>query len=363
MRAFKERRVVGNMSGSTCIVTGGAGFIGCAISHYLVPLFERCIVIDSLHPQIHSTQIRPHGLHAGAELVVGDVTNVEIWNEVLSNAQPDCVIHLAAETGTGQSLHEATRHAMVNVVGTTAMIDAFNRKSRIPQHILLASSRATYGEGAWARDGNIFYPGQRSLSQLKSHEWDFTGAEHIPVKAGVTLTQPTSIYGATKLAQETTLAAWATAFDVSLSILRFQNVYGPGQSLINSYTGIVSLFARLAREGRSIPLYEDGKMIRDFVFIDDVAAAINAAVVQPLPGSRRLDVGSGTPSTLQKVAELISARYNAPEPHVNAMFRLGDVRHASCDLSPTLAALDWTPRWALRDGLDALCAWIDNELR
>ena len=171
--------------------------------------------------------------------------------------------------------------------------------------------------------------------------------------------RPISVYGATKLAQEHVLAAWATAFGSTLTIARLQNVYGPGQSLTNSYTGIVSLFARLAREKQSIPLYEDGLMQRDLVYIDDVAAALLAAMERDSVGLIRVDIGSGNPATIQQIADFMVRRYDAPEPHFSGAYRHGDVRHASCDISATLRQLAWRPRWSLEDGLEALCRWID----
>jgi dTDP-L-rhamnose 4-epimerase len=140
---------------------------------------------------------------------------------------------------------------------------------------------------------------------------------------------------------------------------RLQNVYGPGQSLINSYTGVVSLFAQLARSKRSIPLYEDGLMQRDFVYIDDGADALLAAVDRGQTGALRIDVGSGRVTTIRQVAEFMADRYGAPEPHLSGAYRHGDVRHAGCDISATLRRLDWTPRWPLEKGLEALCQWID----
>nr|WP_318289438.1 NAD-dependent epimerase/dehydratase family protein [Paraburkholderia sp. BL8N3] len=270
----------------TCLVTGGAGFIGCAISSTLVRHFDRVVALDNMHPQIHATPDRPARLDPKVELVVGDVTLSETWNSLLQTVKPDVVIHLAAETGTGQSLTEGTRHAMVNVVGTTQMLDAFVRFESVPRRIVLTSSRAVYGEGAWQdAAGTITYPGQRSKVQLEQGVWDFPGLKCLPFEATRTQPRPTSIYGATKLTQEMVLSAWALSFGVEVGLLRLQNVYGPGQSLSNPYTGIVSLFARLARGGKSIPLYEDGEIVRDFVFIDDVSEAVTGIATAKKAGS------------------------------------------------------------------------------
>lgn len=351
------------MAKATCIVTGGAGFIGCALSGGLVDRFGRVVVIDKLHPQIHATPVRPAALHSAAGFHRADITDRAVWDDILAVARPDVVVHLAAETGTGQSLTEASRHAYENVVGTAVMLDALSGHNCVPEQILLSSSRAVYGEGAWRRaDGSVFYAGQRDRDQLARGEWDFGDAEPLPFVAGQTEPRPTSIYGATKLAQENILESWARAFGSKLTICRLQNVYGPGQSLINSYTGILSLFARLAREGKSIPLYEDGRMKRDFVYIDDIASAMLAAIDVAPAGTRRFDVGDGDTATIARVAEIIARYYGAPKPHVSGSYRHGDVRHASCDISPTISALSWTPQWQLERGLGALCHWIGAQL-
>ena len=344
-----------------CLVTGGAGFIGCALSAALARRFERVVAMDNLHPQIHAVRERPAALDPVVELMLGDVTRVEDWDGVLANVRPDVVFHLAAETGTGQSLDESTRHAMVNVVGTTCMFDAFTRHGHTPARVVLSSSRAVYGEGVWrAEDGSLHHPGQRSQGQLEAGQWDFPGLHAQPFRAAVTEPAPTSIYGATKLAQEHLLNAWALARGISPRILRLQNVYGPGQSLSNPYTGIVSLFVRMAKAGRAIPLYEDGEMTRDFVFIDDVAAALLAAAQAPRGGFVG-DVGTGRAATIRTVAEIIARRYGAPAPQVCGKFRNGDVRHAACDIADTRALLDWAPGVDLERGLERLCQWIDAQ--
>jgi dTDP-L-rhamnose 4-epimerase len=353
-------------SGGTCLVTGGAGFIGTAMSACLVERFERVVVVDSLHPQIHPTTERPADLDADAQLVVGDVTDAAVWDRLLAElgGAPDVVVHLAAETGTGQSLSESTRHAMTNVVGTTQMLDALLRHDALPRRIVLSSSRAVYGEGAWRRlDGGLFTPGQRTAEILERGQWDFPDAEPVAMSAETTVPAPVSVYGATKLAQENVLTAWAQSFHVEPVILRLQNVYGPGQSLINPYTGIMSLFCRLAKEGASIPLYEDGLVRRDFVLIDDVARALVAATTATAPGTRPIDIGAGEHQTIATAAELIAEYYGAPAPHVTGQYRQGDVRHAWADVTYAQEALGWTPQHSLADGIRRLAGWIDEQQR
>jgi dTDP-L-rhamnose 4-epimerase len=352
------------MTIGTVLVTGGAGFIGCAIADRLAGDADRWIVFDNLHPQVHEGSKRPAALAESAELIVGDVTNPADWDTVLGAAKPDIVIHLAAETGTAQSLDEASRHSRVNVVGTTEMTDGLGRSAIVPKHVLLSSSRAVYGEGSWQRsDGTVFQPGQRSHAQLERGEWDFPDARSLASSAQTTVPAPTSVYGATKLAQENILKAWSGSRGIPVTVLRLQNVYGPGQSLINSYTGIVSLFSQWARQGTTIPLYEDGKIGRDFVFIDDVADAFAAAILAgPDQDRPTLDIGSGIANTIEDMAVALADYYGAPRPVVNGKYRDGDVRSASCDISLTLERLDWTPQWSLERGVTALQEWIASQI-
>ena len=345
------------------LVTGGAGFIGSALSHKLAASATRWVVLDNLHPQVHPSGARPADLHEAAELIVGDVTNATVWEELLQDFRPDVVVHLAAETGTAQSLRAATRHADVNVVGTTTMLDAFGAIDHVPSHFVLSSSRAVYGEGSWQRpDGTTFLPGQRSHAQFERGEWDFEGAVPLPSEATRTWPSPTSVYGATKLAQENILSAWAGSNDAELTILRFQNVYGPGQSLSNPYTGIVSLFSQLAMRGESIPIYEDGLITRDFVYIDDIANSVATVITdRPRHSPALFDVGSGVGTTIMQLATHIADFHGAPAPHVTGAYRDGDVRHAEVDISRTLNSLEWLPAWSVERGISALQGWIASQ--
>jgi dTDP-L-rhamnose 4-epimerase len=348
---------------STCLVTGGAGFIGCAISAGLVARFDRVVAMDNLHAQVHLSADRPAALHPDVELLRLDITVPADWDWLLADCDPEIVLHLTAETGTGQSITEATRHAHVNVTGTTVMLDALSRHRRIPSRILLTSSRAVYGDGAWMDpvSGDIAHPGTRGREQLARGEWDYGVWRALPFCAASTAVGPASVYGATKLAQEHILKAWCAAYGASLAVTRLQNVYGPGQSLSNPYTGIVALFCRLARAGRSIPLYEDGKMLRDFVLIDDVVSALLAVLDGPETVRDPYDIGTGRALTIADIGERIAALYDAPSPHVCGAYRFGDVRHASCRIEAIQRDLGWHPRFTIELGLARLQRWIETQ--
>ena len=344
------------------VVTGGAGFIGCALSRRLSDDFDRVVAFDNLHPQVHAVAERPAALDGRVELVRGDVTVAADWDRLLEDVRPTVVVHLAAETGTAQSLTEATRHAAGNVVGTTQLLDALVRHDALPERVVLTSSRAVYGEGAWTDErGEARYPGQRDAAMLGAAEWDFAGLRPLPVEASLTTPTPTSVYGATKLAQEHVLRAWAAAEGVRPVVFRLQNVYGPGQSLTNPHTGVVSYFAQVAKAGGVIPVYEDGQVVRDFVFIDDVVDALLRGTAVEGVGPAAYDIGSGRSTTILRVAELVAEHYGAPAPVVTGGFRHGDVRSATCDIATAAAALSWTPQVGLEDGLRRLCEWLDAQ--
>ncbi len=178
----------------------------------------------------------------------------------------------------------------------------------------------------------------------------------LPSRADWTRTEPTNVYAATKLAQEHILKAWGAAMECPISVLRLQNVYGVGQSLDNPYTGVLSTFAKQALAGSSLNVYEDGNIVRDFVYVDDVADAICSAIDRPPIINRTLDIGSGSPTTIFNVASRIAASCGAPAPTVTGEFRDGDVRAASTDIDAAHRDLGYAPAWTLDKGLEALLA-------
>lgn len=320
------------------------------------------VALDSLHPQVHPTPGRPRDLPAEVDLLAGDVTHAPDVDAALRLAEPTVLVHLAAETGTGQSLTEASRHAEVNVVGTSRLLDAFSRRGGL-DHIVLASSRAVYGEGLWSGSDGPFLATPRTRRELENGQWDPVdtdgyAARALPAAAATTEPRPASIYAATKLAQEHLAAAWATGHEVPLSVLRLQNVFGPGQSPGNPYTGVLALFADTALRKETINVYEDGAILRDFVYVRDVVDALAAALARPPATSRTVDIGSGTPVLLVDVARQIAERCGAPEPVVSGQFRMGDVRAAHCDVSAAAADIGYESHWPLDRTLDPLLEWV-----
>ena len=351
------------------LITGGAGFIGCALSAELIGSGDApsIVAIDALLAQVHPAGTRPAALPAAVQLTVMDVCDAPAWDRLLADIRPETVVHLAAETGTGQSLELPTRHTHVNVTGTAQMLEAFERAGHAPKHIVLASSRAVYGEGQWLdpADGLAFTPGNRSVDQLERHQFDIRApsgavAQPLPHNHLTTPTEPASVYGATKLAQEQILSLWCAARGVSLSVLRLQNVYGAGQSPHNPYTGIVGLFHRVAAAGQAIEVYEDGLIGRDFIYIDDIARCFLKAIQTPA-NRRVLDVGTGSAMTVLESAKTIAALYGAPEPRISGAFRHGDIRWAVADPQPLAEALGFTAEISFEEGSARLSEWLRTQ--
>lgn len=347
------------------LITGGAGFIGSALGKLLIDVHgAEVTAVDNLLEQVHPTGEPPASFDSRIRLVRADVRDRDNWRSLFADYQPDYVAHFAAETGTAQSLTESARHSSVNVLGTSELLDALVAAGQRPKKILLSSSRSIYGEGAWqAASGEVFYPGRRSHKQLANGQWDFFGpdgkvARPLPHKAGATFANPSSIYAATKLAQENILGSWCEAFNVPLAILRFQNVYGPGQSPTNPYTGIINIFHRVAAAGGVIDVYEDGNIGRDFVLVDDVVNSCAAALLDPRTETIFADIGFGKPTTILDAAKIVAKLHNAPEPKISGKFRDGDVRWAVADTAAMVNDLGVEPSVDFEEGARLVGEWL-----
>jgi dTDP-L-rhamnose 4-epimerase len=354
----------------TILITGGAGFIGTRLIASL-GVAEDVVVVDNLHPQVHGDAPKKPHFGSNVRFVQGDVTNEGMWDDLLRTVSPATVVHLAAETGTGQSLLQASRHTFVNVHGTAVMLDAFARANKIPQSVILTSSRAVYGEGAWkTEESKSFYGEPRGAEQLDAGNWSPLGPEGetgVPLAhdARTVVPNPSNVYAATKLAQENILAAWCASMSVAFTTLRLQNVYGAGQALRNPYTGVLTFFARQALAGKPIQVYEGGGIIRDFVHVSDVVSAISHVVSSaPTAGhSRTIDIGSGASDTLLHFATVLSELASQTSIEITNQYRLGDVRAAFASNDQAALELNYSPRISFSEGAEELLTWAREEIK
>jgi dTDP-L-rhamnose 4-epimerase len=277
----------------------------------------------------------------------------------------DVVVNLAAETGTGQSMYEVSRYEQVNLAGTANLYELLTKEeARHVRRVIVASSRAVYGEGAYTcpHHGTV-YPASRSKEDKIKGFFDpvcpLCGAQSdtVPTPESAPF-QPASFYGLTKQVQEQMTLLFGQVLAIPSFALRYQNVYGPGQSLHNPYTGILAVFSNLAREGKPINIFEDGHESRDFVYVTDVVAATMACIESEITGTHSFNVGSGERVTVSQVAEGIRAFFGSQsELCITGAFREGDIRHGSADLSNIGSALGFQPTWRFEDGLKKFLEW------
>jgi len=266
-------------------------------------------------------------------------------------------------------MYEIERYNRVNVGGTAVLLDVLaNDPNRTVAKIVVASSRSIYGEGRYlSHELGHVYPGARDEADLLAGrfeptvEGDESGLELVPTDEESRI-HPSSVYGITKQTQEALVMTVGPTLGIASVALRYQNVFGPGQSLSNPYTGILSIFSTLIRQGGGINVFEDGLESRDFVFVDDVVRATAQAALDRRADHHALNVGSGVATTVNEVVSELLRAYRREVPvRITGNFRLGDIRHNLADLSRIRAVLGFEPRVSFREGVEKFAAWVESQ--
>ena len=352
------------------LITGGAGFIGSNLALKLLEKAYEVVVLDNLSTKIHGNSPKNSFLYSSIEgkleFIHGDVINGSDWEKALAGV--NVVVHLAAETGTGQSMYEVENYTTVNIGGTALLLDFLANKKHGVHKVIIASSRSIYGEGKYTSETTgVIYPKHRSTDFLDLG--DFEVKAHDPsIQLSVLPTDeesklhPSSIYGITKLTQEQMIMTLCEGIGIAAVSLRFQNVYGPGQSLKNPYTGILSIFSTQIKNNKAIKIFEDGNESRDFVYIDDVIEAIILGIEKENANGEVFNVGSGKQTTVLEVASQLTKNFNSNvNIEITGQYRLGDIRHNFADLSKICEKLDFVPKVTFEEGIKRFTAWVDSQ--
>lgn len=353
------------------LITGGAGFIGSKIALMLIKKGYDVVVLDSLSEQIHG--VKPEetsplyrSIKDKVEFMRGSVANRADWERALKDV--DYVIHLAAETGTGQSMYEIEKYVGSNIGGTALLLDILANQPHHVKRVVVAESRAIYGEGKYIcpKCGEV-YPLARKDEDMAKGDFECKcpkcGSEvQLVATTEDSMIHPTSVYGITKQVQGQLVHLVCQSIGVESVSFRYQNVYGPGQSLSNPYTGILSIFSTRIKNGNGINIFEDGKETRDFVYIDDVADATILGLEVPEANGHVFNIGTGVATDVLTVAQTLCDKYGVQVPiTVSGNYRLGDIRHNYADISLALKILGFEPKWTFEKGIEQFTKWVNEQ--
>lgn len=355
------------------LITGGAGFIGSEIVNQLHNIGKYNItVLDSMTEQIHGKNWEKSYLYNIVEgkckFIKGSVCNLSLLQEAIIGC--DVVIHLAAETGTGQSMYQINQYNETNIMGTSNLLQAISllgHNSKVKK-IILSSSRSVYGEGKYeCPHCGVIYPNGRSKEKMIEGDFNFY-CPNCGEKMSILPTtedsaiKPMSLYAYTKYAQEMMLKTMCPAMKIDYTIFRFQNVYGVGQSLKNPYTGILSVFSTLMLENKAVNIFEDGLESRDFINVKDIAKGVIASIEEPRSNGQTINLGSGFNTSVIDIAKYLKKHYDSSsEIKVSGDFRIGDIAHNKADISIAKNILGFEPSIDLDSGLKEFCAWVKGQ--
>ena len=353
------------------LITGGAGFIGSNIALKLINKGYEVTVLDSLSEQVHGfeperTSPLYQKVKDKVKFVKGDVNNRTDWEKALVNV--DYIIHLAAETGTGQSMYKIEKYVDINIGGTALLLDILANTVHHVKRVVVAESRAIYGEGKYscAKCG-IVYPLERKDEDMAKGDFECKcplcgGDIELVATTEDSVIHPSSVYGITKQVQGQLVHLVCKSIGVESVSFRYQNVYGPGQSLINPYTGILSIFSTRIKNGNGLNIFEDGKETRDFVYIDDVVDATILGLEVPEANGHVFNIGTGIATDVFTVAKILCEKYDAEVPiSITGNYRLGDIRHNYADITLARQLLGYAPKWNFVEGIEQFIKWVNQQ--
>jgi len=354
------------MAQKKVLITGGAGFVGSHVADELIRSGYSVRMLDNLAPQVHGTRARrPSYLTGEVEFVRGDVRDPDAMARALENI--DSVFHFAAIVGVGQSMYEIANYTSSNSLGTAILLEALANQP--VERLIVASSMSIYGEGLYqTRDGSLVEARERTLAQLRAHDWEVRGADGealipVPTPESKCPALP-SVYAISKYHQERLCMTVGRAYGIDTVALRFFNIFGTRQALSNPYTGVLAIFASRFLNDNPPLINEDGKQRRDCVHVRDVAQACRLALQIPKAASEVFNIGSGRNYSVLEIADQMARVLGKEniEPEIVGKCRVGDIRNCFADISRARNVLSYEPRVSLEEGLTELAEWLEGQI-
>jgi UDP-N-acetylglucosamine/UDP-N-acetyl-alpha-D-glucosaminouronate 4-epimerase len=314
------------VASTSCLVTGGAGFIGSHVAERLLREGHRVRVVDNLST---GDQRNIALLGGGVEFIRGDLRDAETCRRVCSGVE--LVFHLAALPSVPRSMADPWASHDHNVNATVQLLLA--ARDAGVRRLVYSSSSSVYGD-------TPVLPKVETLEPL-----------------------PRSPYAAAKLAGEQYVLAWARAGMVEGVALRYFNVFGPRQSPGSAYAAVIPIFLAAAQRGSPAPINGDGGHTRDFTYIDNVvnanllAAGAPAGVASGWP----INVGAAERTSLLQLLEIVREVSGRPVPAEHRPAREGDVRDSLAGLDRARDLLGYRPEISLREGMRRTWEWFRKE--
>jgi dTDP-L-rhamnose 4-epimerase len=348
------------------LVTGGAGFIG---SHTVDLLLQRGYgvrVLDNLQPRVHPRG-KPPWVTQDAEFIQGDVANrVDLARALVG---VDYVIHLAAYQ---DYLPDFSTFIHTNAESSALIfeliVEAQLAGRPLPvRKIVFASSQSVCGEGLYrCPDHGLVTPPPRSVAQLERGDWEL----HCP-QCGVAMTNalipesvcsPGTTYAISKYAIELIADRLGRRYGIPTACMRYTYVQGTRNSFYNAYSGIARIFALRLLHGLPPVCFEDGRQLRDYVNVKDVARANVLAMEDERANFGVFNVGGKRPATVREFARIMIEEFgSSQEPQVPGEYRLGDTRHTISDLA-RIEALGWQPTVPVEQNVREYVAWMREQV-
>lgn len=347
---------------SKVLVTGGAGFIG---SHTVDALLERGYevrILDSLEKPVH-LKGKPTYIPDEAEFILGDVRSKGDVDKALHGVE--FVFHLAAYQ---DYLTDFSKFFHVNSVGTALLYELIVEEKYPVQKIVVASSQAVYGEGKYGCKGKcgVQYPPPRPLEQLMRGDWEIKcpvcGNDLVALKTDESVVNPHNSYAISKYSQEMVAISLGKRYQIPTVCLRYSITQGPRQSFFNVYSGICRIFSLRMLHNQSPIVYEDGRQLRDYVYVGDAVRA-NLLVLERSDADYQVfNVGGSKATSVMEYARLVLDRFGETElgPVVPGEYRMGDTRHVVSDIGK-LRTLGWQPETLLEEVIGRYIAWAREQ--